>query len=213
MPTTAQEADTIVRICERHGITGEKLFNVVLDLRNEVGLKSENSSVRETMEMLLNVAKHVAILRRPGFITPEGMRSYIDNRCNPPSPEVVKEEPPQPVRPSKRTEIRRAETLVFGWFLLWMLIAGVHHVMVLGNLASFFVLPFQAPWYLAFPACFAIIWVVCSPTDCAVTKWENFARANLGWPPIKGFVKHYYVKPVLRALGRGESPAQAEVGV
>jgi len=80
------------------------------------------------------------------------------------------------------------------WAFIWLF----HSFLIFGNLASFVVAPFNGPWYLAFPACFAIIWVTCSPADCAITNWENTVREKLGWPRIRGFIGHYYVKPVRR---------------
>ena len=87
-------------------------------------------------------------------------------------------------------EHRRAKLTIY-WFGVWLF----HHVLIFGNLASFCVAPFNGPWYLAFPACFAIIWVTCSPVSCALTRWENNVRKQLGWPEIKSFVGHNYVKP------------------
>lgn len=85
----------------------------------------------------------------------------------------------------------RRVRLTICWFLIWLF----HNVLIFGNLASFCVAPFYGPWYLAFPACFAIIWVVCSPVNCAITGWENGIRRKLGWPEIKNFISHNYVKP------------------
>lgn len=79
--------------------------------------------------------------------------------------------------------------------IYWFLISSLHHLLIFGNLASFCVAPFKAPWYLAFPACFAIIWVTCSPVNCALTRWENGVRKQLGWPEIRSFVGHNYLKP------------------
>lgn len=91
------------------------------------------------------------------------------------------------------TEQHKAKLTIY-WFLVWLF----HHALILGNLASFVVAPFKAPWYLAFPACFAIIWVTCSPVNCAITRWENRIRKQLGWPEIKTFIGHNYVKPFRR---------------
>ena len=88
-------------------------------------------------------------------------------------------------------EQHRAKLTIY-WFLIWLF----HHVLIFGNLASFVVAPFKAPWYLAFPACFAIIWVTCSPVNCALTKWENNIRRQLNWPEIRTFIGHNYLKPI-----------------
>lgn len=79
----------------------------------------------------------------------------------------------------------------------------LHAFLVLGNVASFFTVPFYAPWYLAFPACFSILWVVCSNVDCVMTRWENALRVRLGMKTISGFVSHYFVKPIRRGIQLG----------
>lgn len=87
------------------------------------------------------------------------------------------------------------------WYVLFWCVVVFHSVLVLGNLASFCVAPFYAPWYLAFPACFAIIWVVCSPVNCVITEWENRIRLRLGWRMINSFVGHYCLKPLYQLQG------------
>lgn len=56
MPTTEQEADTVVRICAEEGVKSEKLVRIFTRLWAEVGEISENDSVKQTMRMLKNMA-------------------------------------------------------------------------------------------------------------------------------------------------------------
>jgi|GEM_PF-2017745 len=86
------------------------------------------------------------------------------------------------------------------WFVLWMLLILVHAALVLTNVAAFFVAPFYGPWYFAAPACFSILWVTFSRSECPLTRWENVIRAKMGWRPIGSFIGHYFMKYVYRAL-------------
>lgn len=80
--------------------------------------------------------------------------------------------------------------------LAWMLLVAVHHAVVIGNAASFFILPLCCPWYQSLPLCSMIFFLTFAPVECPLTKWENKLREKLGWKRIGGFVGHYYVKPV-----------------
>jgi hypothetical protein len=95
--------------------------------------------------------------------------------------------------------------LIFRWAAIWLF----HSALVGANAAAFCVAPFYAPWYLAFPACFAIIWSVCSRAECPITAWENDVRRALGWPLVRGFVGHYYVRPLRRLWRRLRRPRRA----
>ncbi len=97
------------------------------------------------------------------------------------------------------------------WLAAFSAIWVFHTFLILGNIASLFVTPFMAPWYLAFPACFAIVWTVCSSANCAITDWENTVRAKLGWKPIRSFVGHYYMKPIYKFLGKTNAAPEQSV--
>ena len=166
MPTTQDEAAKIIEICGRHGVQGKTLFLLARDLRDEVGAKSDNSSVRETMEMLFNIA----CAQRP-------LTAVIAT----------------PVVEPRVIDIPSGK---WGWLLLWFLIWTFHATMVVGTLCSALLAPFIERWNLAFPIVFCVVWVASSPVDCAVTRWENKVRTRLGWPTIRYFIGHYFVYPL-----------------
>ena len=90
---------------------------------------------------------------------------------------------------------------------LWVLL---HWAVVLGNFSAFFILTYQGfhpaqtiPWYVALPCCTFIAVITFSRViDCPLTRQENKMRKAVGLPEIKGFVKHYLVKPYIRAKRR-----------
>ena len=83
---------------------------------------------------------------------------------------------------------------------LWVL---VHWGIVLGNLSAFFILAYQGfhpsqtvPWYVALPLCTFIAVISFSRVlDCPLTAIENKLRKEVGLPPIKAFIKHYFIRP------------------
>jgi hypothetical protein len=93
------------------------------------------------------------------------------------------------------------------WRILLYLTIGSHMLVVLGNLASLFALPFVAPWYVAFPCCSFVVLVSFSrEIVCPLTRLENGLRQKLNLPPIKGFISHYLVKPARKLLAPIKSP-------
>jgi hypothetical protein len=86
-----------------------------------------------------------------------------------------------------------------------LLVVLLHHAVVLGNFSAFFILAFQGftpwgfPWYVALPLCTFIVLVTFSKVlDCPMTRYENKLRKNVGKPEIRGFVKHYIIRPYAR---------------
>jgi hypothetical protein len=86
-----------------------------------------------------------------------------------------------------------------------LLVVLIHHAVVLGNFSAFFILAFQGftpygiSWYLALPLCTFIILVTFSKVlDCPMTRYENKLRRDVGKPEIRGFVKHYIIRPWVR---------------
>jgi hypothetical protein len=74
-----------------------------------------------------------------------------------------------------------------------------HHAVVLMNIAAFAVLAFTTPWYIACPLMTWIAMLSSSRVlDCPLTKYENKLRRGLGKPEIRGFIKHYLIKPYMR---------------
>ena len=86
---------------------------------------------------------------------------------------------------------------------LWVLI---HWGVVIGNFLAFFILAYQGfhpnqhvPWYVALPLCTFIAVISFSRVlDCPLTAIENKLRSQIGLPPIKAFIKHYFIKPYVR---------------
>ena len=86
---------------------------------------------------------------------------------------------------------------------LWVLI---HWVVVIGNFSAFFILTYQGlhpgqiiPWYVALPLCTFIGVISFSRVlDCPLTAYENKLRSQVGLPPIKAFIKHYFIRPYVR---------------
>tara|TARA_R100000306_G_scaffold62289_1_gene68232 strand:+ start:2818 stop:3084 length:267 start_codon:yes stop_codon:yes gene_type:complete len=85
--------------------------------------------------------------------------------------------------------------------VLWLLLVIFHMWVVIGNLCSFFVVPFLTPWYIALPICSFIFLVSFSKEiKCPLTNWENAIRMKLGKKKIGGFIGYYVVKPIRKCL-------------
>jgi len=79
--------------------------------------------------------------------------------------------------------------------LSFYLLVITHIVLVIAVLASFFILPFLAPWYIALP-CMTFVWFFSTTkVDCQLTNLENIMRKRLGMKRIGGFVGFYFLKP------------------
>lgn len=65
MPTTAQEADKIILLCNKYGLQQQQLLLLTKDLHEQVGMSSNNGSVRETMRMLYERAIDMSRLAEP----------------------------------------------------------------------------------------------------------------------------------------------------
>jgi len=78
----------------------------------------------------------------------------------------------------------------------WMVLVVFHMMVVLGNVASFFTVPFLTPWYIALPICSFILLVTFSPMRCPLTALENNLRKRMGKKPIGGFIGHYILRPI-----------------
>ena len=83
-------------------------------------------------------------------------------------------------------------------FLMTVIIS--HLLVVFGNLASMFVIPFYVPWYIAIPLISVLINLLFMPTQCPLTKLENRIRRSLGLRQIRHFVGHYLVWPIKRKI-------------
>ena len=86
-----------------------------------------------------------------------------------------------------------------------LVVVLVHHVVVIGNFSAFFILAFQGftpygvSWYVALPLCSFIVLISFSKVlDCPMTHYENKLRREVGKQEIRGFMKHYILRPYAR---------------
>ena len=80
---------------------------------------------------------------------------------------------------------------------LFKFIVTVHILVCIGNVISFFVLPFIEPPWIVLPCCSLIFFLSFQKeVQCPLTRLENIYRRKLGLPTIKGFVGHYFVSPL-----------------
>ena len=100
-----------------------------------------------------------------------------------------------------------------------LIVVLVHHAVVLGNFSAFFILAFQGftpwglSWYVALPLCTFIVLVTFSKVlDCPMTRYENKLRKDVGKPEIKGFVKHYIMRPYARFKYNLKKAKRAKIG-
>ena len=82
------------------------------------------------------------------------------------------------------------------------LVVGLHMVVVVINIAAFFVLPFLHPIWVWMPVNSFIITVTFTREVCPLTRLENYLRTSLGMRRIGGFIGHYVVKPIRKANKR-----------
>jgi len=78
------------------------------------------------------------------------------------------------------------------------LLVITHIFIVVGIIASFFILPFYEPWYVSLPLCTFIWFFSTTRVECKLTKWENDLREKLGMKKIGAFVGHYFFRPFKR---------------
>jgi len=147
MPTTQEEAASILKISTEY-FPQEKLKELFVRLDNEVGSKSENDSLKKSLQM---------------------MRALVD--------------PPRPPAP------------LWLWGAFFSLVV-VHYILVVAEIASFFLLPFLTDWYIALPLMTLLFAFITSRSDCQLTNLENWMRVRLGKKRIGGFVGNYFIRPV-----------------
>lgn len=187
MPTTTHEAEQIVDIAVRYVGSLPRVQQLFSELDEKVGRVSENDSVKQSFRMFRAQVDDVVIQAAYQGAIERGL-------------EAGRLEAERRYYADTTEHLWHLPNWV--WLTLFWLVTVFHGLLVLGNIASFCVAPFKAPWYLAFPACFAIIWVTFSSQYCAITEWENHVRARLGWRPIRSFIGHYGKKPVCIFLTR-----------
>lgn len=94
-----------------------------------------------------------------------------------------------------------------GILIILFLVVSFHHVIIWGNIISVMIVPYLLFQYLEPLLALALGFLVITPMiqnslsrtlDCPITRLENHLRWRLRKPKIRGFVGHYYVKPVRR---------------
>ena len=82
------------------------------------------------------------------------------------------------------------------WRSLLITVVAIHIIVITGNTAALVLLPFWVPWYISFPLCSYIFWILqSSVVDCPLTKLENKLRKRLEMREIRGFVGEYAIRP------------------
>ena len=85
----------------------------------------------------------------------------------------------------------------------WCVFKGVfrrHMFIVIVNIMAFFILPFMYPLWMWVPVNSFILTVTFTREVCPLTRLENYLRTSLGMSRIGGFIGHYFIKPVKRAI-------------
>lgn len=93
---------------------------------------------------------------------------------------------------------RQAMPILY-WFAFYILIV-FHYLVVVAVGTAFFILPFYANWYIAIPLMTFVFFFATTRVDCQLTNLENVMRKRLGMRKINGFVGHYFLKPIKKAI-------------
>ena len=78
--------------------------------------------------------------------------------------------------------------------LLLLGLVAFHFLVIIGNLAAFFILPFEVKWYISLPIMSFIARLALTTQPCPLTNFENKLRKKLGKPKISTFVAHYILR-------------------
>lgn len=97
------------------------------------------------------------------------------------------------VRPKRKEYLKRT---------LLALVVSLHMVVVVVNIASFFILPFLYPLWMWMPVNSFILTVTFTREVCPLTRLENYLRTSLGMNRIGGFIGHYVIKPIRKVKKR-----------
>lgn len=93
-------------------------------------------------------------------------------------------------------------------------VVTLHWALIIGNIASFIVLPFLASWYVALPLMSYIGLLTFSRVlDCPVTRFENKLRRELGMPEIRGFIGHYMLKPYVKYKRKRKLKSESPIDI
>jgi hypothetical protein len=172
--TTQAESQKIAAICLKHNVSMQTLFLLLRDLHEEIGQKSDNSSVKETIAMLFRHIESIAKeLIKPG---------------------AVKQGPSEPII-LRHPGLNKSRLPNWFWVCSLITIVIFHGIIWLGLVASCIALIILAPVYISFPL-IAFCFVQATTRErCPVTRWENYIRKQLNMPTITSFGLHYFYKP------------------
>tara|TARA_R110002020_G_scaffold472477_1_gene700628 strand:+ start:956 stop:1423 length:468 start_codon:yes stop_codon:yes gene_type:complete len=151
MPTSNNEALNIVEILDEY-LDEEQARELTARLEQEIGQKTENDSLKVSLEMLK------ALYER---------------------------------KPKRENLCKKA--------ILYSIIS-FHMFIVVVNIMAFFILPFMYPLWMWVPVNSFILTVTFTREVCPLTRLENYLRTSLGMSRIGGFIGHYFIKPVKRAI-------------
>lgn len=151
MPTSNNEALNIVEILDEY-LDEEQARELTARLEQEIGQKTENDSLKVSLEMLKSLYE-----RKP----------KRENLCK--------------------------KAILYS-------IVSFHMFIIVVNIMAFFVLPFMYPLWMWVPVNSFILTVTFTREVCPLTRLENYLRTSLGMSRIGGFIGHYLVKPVKRAI-------------
>lgn len=91
------------------------------------------------------------------------------------------------------------------WNYILCLIVIIHIVVVIFNLIAFLVLPFVTPWYISLPLCSFLFRLMLVGQECPLTNFENSCRRKLNKNEVRGFIKHYFVKPSMKIYRKAKN--------
>lgn len=74
-----------------------------------------------------------------------------------------------------------------------------HAILWCLTITPFICLIFQ-PWYITIFTTVVIIRIGTSRARCIATDFENYLRKKLGFKPIDGFIKHYYLRRIKKLI-------------
>ncbi len=202
MPTTSAEASRIVEISSEY-LPPQQLHALLVKLDEEVGKTSENDSVKQSFAMFRALIEY-EVSRRFALV------HAGNGTCEAPQPMVSLVQMCHEMEEIFDAARESSDRPSIGWLYLFVLLWTIHAGLFAANVTAFFVLMFLTPWYIAVPLCSSIVWGSLTRFHCPLTRLENRVRLKLGWRPIRGFVGHYFFKPV-RSFWRERVPVSSKL--
>ncbi len=180
MPTSVEEAHNIVRIMNDF-LTHDQAVEITKRLNEEVGAKTDNMSLKVSLEMLKDLYE-----KMPPPHPPEDSDSLRIIQNDSGSLRITNN--------SLEAFNKSPLFLKVGFLSL----VGFHMLVLFGNLISLLVLPWFTPWYVALPVISLLVNFMFSSVPCPLTRMESALRRNMGMSEIDYFIQHYFYKPSWR---------------